>query len=80
MKKLLIFSKCKTAGAQSEFHFKGFYRGNKISSVKVNGRIKFFPKNEYLLWVQESSIEGSVLIVDLIAWKLVVGEVENELS
>ena len=72
MQKLLIFSKCESISQVIIFHFKGFYRGKKISVIQVielNIDFNFKVKEDYLLWVQELSIEGEILKVRLFSAK-----------
>lgn len=69
MKKLLVMSKYIGANNQHQFHFKGFYRGEKIKKIIVEGNAKFIEGEEYLLWVRELAILENELHVELLAWK-----------
>lgn len=71
MKKLLIFSKCCSVKNEKEFHFKGFYRGEKVEKIVVHGKEIFEPGAEYLLWVKDLGVVRRELHVELIAWKLI---------
>lgn len=71
MKKLLVFSKCHSVKSEIEFHFKGFYRGEKVEKIVVHGKEIFKPGAEYLLWVKDLGVVRKELHVELIAWKLI---------
>lgn len=71
MKKLLVFSKCLSNQVGNQFHFKGFYRGEKVEKIVVHGKQSFEPGAEYLLWVKDLGVNKSELHVELIAWKLI---------
>lgn len=71
-KSILILSRClKVQQDSCIFHFKGFYRGDKIDFVRlVTSSGHLFQKGEdYLLWVSFLNIDSQVLSVKLIKHK-----------
>lgn len=74
MKKLLIYSKCISVKKNTQFHFKGFYNGQRINEITVCNSVNFIQGCEYLLWVRDLKVENKELFVELIAWKLVCGK------
>ncbi len=70
--KILILSRClKVKSDEYEFHFKGYFQGNKIDSVRlIEAREGLFHKgHDYLLWVTHIKNIDQVLFVKLIKHK-----------
>jgi hypothetical protein len=82
---ILVISKCISNKKSYEkdmgyyqFHFKGFYRGEKIKIIhlfpsklqKEHNKTEQLSKgDDYLLWVQQRRVYGEILEVDLIKFK-----------
>jgi hypothetical protein len=48
--------------AKYEFHFKGFFAGNKIKEISVLGKLEdFFIGNEYILHLKIEKVEKNTL-------------------
>ncbi|MCK6594194.1 MAG: hypothetical protein L6Q33_03265 [Bacteriovoracaceae bacterium] len=70
MKKLLIYSQCQRSSKKGAyFHFKGYYRGERVNYIWVEGEHRFELKKEYLLWVSELRFSKGLLEVKVLATK-----------
>jgi hypothetical protein len=72
---ILIFSRCgKKVKSDYQFHFKGFYQGEKIVNllaIASRGE-KFDIDQDYLLWGRKVDINNGVLMVEVIKSKKII--------
>lgn len=70
VKKLLIYSQCQRSNQKGAyFHFRGYYHGEKVKHIWVEGGCNFEVKKDYLLWVTELRFSKGLLQVKVLATK-----------
>lgn len=69
---VLIYSRCsRKIKDDYRFHFKGFYKGEKIASllIKMKGNEKLDVGQDYLLWGRKVDLISEVLEIEIIKYK-----------
>lgn len=78
---ILVISRCiskrknpKNSKNFYRFHFKGFYRGQKIKVIHLHPPVEFADQqlikgDDYFLWVKRRRVENEILEAELIKYK-----------